>query len=53
MMPFRYLASGGGSLRSLSPGWSYGLWRGVEGLLAPLASQLAMFALIVVERRAR
>ncbi len=51
MMPFRYLASGGVAMRSLSPGWSYGIWRGVERLLAPLDGQLAMFALIVVERR--
>jgi hypothetical protein len=53
LMPFRYLASGGVSLRSLSPGWSYGMWRGVERLLSPLEAQLAMFASIVVERRAR
>ena len=51
MMPFRYLASGGVAMRSLSPGWSYGIWHGVERLLAPLDGQLAMFALIVVERR--
>jgi hypothetical protein len=51
IMPFRYLASGGVSLRSLSPGWSYPLWRAVERLLEPFYDRLAMFALVVVERR--
>jgi SAM-dependent methyltransferase len=48
MMPFRYLASGGISLRSLSPGWTYPLWRKVEG---GFRRRMAMFALVVVERR--
>ena len=51
MMPFRYLVSGGVSLRSLSPAWSYPLWCAVERLLEPFDDRLAMFALIVVERR--
>jgi SAM-dependent methyltransferase len=52
MMPFRYLASGGVSMRSLMPGWSYSLWRTFdEVLLRPLHGSLAMFALIVLERR--
>jgi SAM-dependent methyltransferase len=50
MMPFRYLASGGVSLRSLMPRWTYEFWRGLEQLLSPVMSQIAMFALIVVER---
>jgi SAM-dependent methyltransferase len=50
MMPFRYLASGGVSTRSLMPSWSYGFWRGVERFLNPVMSRIAMFALIVVER---
>ncbi len=49
-MPFRYLLSGGVSLRSLMPGWSFGLWRGVEMLLDPWMDQLAMFARIVLVR---
>lgn len=49
MMPFRYLASGGVSMRSLMPGWSYGFWAGLEYLLTPAMRHLAMFALIVVE----
>ena len=52
MMPFRYLASGGVSMRSLSPGWTYCLWSALERLLAPFNRVLAMFALIVIERRA-
>lgn len=52
-MPFAYLVSGGVSLRSLAPGWSYGLLRSLEGLLAPWNDRLAMFALIDVERLPR
>ncbi|MCM2256349.1 MAG: class I SAM-dependent methyltransferase [Vicinamibacteria bacterium] len=49
-MPFCYLVSGGVSLRSLMPGWSYGAWRGLERALQPLMGQLAMFATIVLRR---
>lgn len=52
MMPFRYLLSGGVSMRSLAPGWLYPVCRGVERLLAPLNRGLAMFALAIVERSA-
>lgn len=48
--PLSYLASGGVSLRQFSPGWSYPLWRGVEGLLSPLMRHVAMFAFIVLRR---
>ncbi len=50
MMPLRYLLSGGVSMRSLMPGWSFGLWRGLERLLSPWMDKVAMFALIVVHR---
>jgi SAM-dependent methyltransferase len=50
-MPFRYLLSGGVSLRGLAPVWSFGLWKAMESLLAPWMRQLAMFAFIAVERR--
>jgi SAM-dependent methyltransferase len=50
MMPFRYLVSGGISLRSLSPDWSFGLWRGLEVALQPWMDRLAMFARIVLRR---
>ena len=50
MMPFRYLLSGGVSLRAFAPDWSFGLWRQIENALGPLSKQLAMFALIVLRR---
>lgn len=50
MMPFRYIVSGGVSLRSLQPGWSYVLWRALEHALQPLMPRLAMFAQIVLQR---
>jgi len=49
-MPVRYLISGGLSLRSLMPGWSFGFWRVCENALGPLRSKCGMFALIVLER---
>jgi SAM-dependent methyltransferase len=49
-MPFRYLVSGGVSMRSLMPGAAFPAWRGFEALLQPWARSLAMFALIVVDR---
>jgi len=49
-MPFRYLVSGGVSMRSLMPGFSFGLWRGIEQCLQPWMKTWAMFALIVLRR---
>jgi SAM-dependent methyltransferase len=49
-MPFRYLLSGGVSMRSLAPGWSCAFWRGLEATLVPLMDKLAMFALICLQR---
>jgi SAM-dependent methyltransferase len=51
MMPFCYLVSGGVSLRSLMPGWSFRLWRGLETLLHPAINNLAMFAQILLIRQ--
>jgi SAM-dependent methyltransferase len=51
VMPFRYLVSGGMSLRNLMPGACYPLWRTLEWGLAPLSGQLAMFARITLERQ--
>jgi SAM-dependent methyltransferase len=51
MMPFRYLVSGGVSLRGLTPAASYPLWKGFERALSPFAGHLAMFAHVVLERR--
>jgi SAM-dependent methyltransferase len=50
-MPFRYLLSGGVSMRSLMPGFTFPWWRWVEARLQPWASTLAMFARIVLVRR--
>jgi SAM-dependent methyltransferase len=49
-MPFRYLASGGVSMRSLSPGFSFPLWSALEVLLSPAMRWLAMFAFVVLKR---
>lgn len=50
MMPFRYLVSGGVSMRALMPGWTTGAWRGIERALKPWMARWAMFALIVIRR---
>ncbi|MGH7846106.1 MAG: class I SAM-dependent methyltransferase [Candidatus Binatia bacterium] len=50
IMPFRYLVSGGVSLRSLTPAWSFGLWRQAENSLNRWSKLLAMFAQIVLRR---
>jgi hypothetical protein len=50
IMPFRYLVSGGVSLRSLMPGYTFRFWRGLENLLHPWMGRLAMFAQIVLQR---
>jgi hypothetical protein len=52
-MPLAYLASGGVGMRSLMPGFSYPLWRGLERMAGPLERSTAMFALIVVESAGR
>ncbi len=49
-LPFRYLLSGGVSLRSLAPGWTFPAWRRVERLLQPWVGRLGMFAQIVLEK---
>jgi SAM-dependent methyltransferase len=50
MMPFRYLVSGGVSLRSLAPAWTFELWDQLENALGRWNNQLAMFAQIVLRR---
>jgi len=52
MMPFRYLLSGGVSLRSLMPGFTFGFWRAIETLLNPWRNNLAMFTQIHLTRQA-
>jgi SAM-dependent methyltransferase len=51
MMPFRYLVSGGVSMRSLMPGFIFSSWRYLEGMLEPRMSSLAMFAFVSVRKR--
>jgi SAM-dependent methyltransferase len=48
MMPFRYLLSGGVSRISLQPGWTFGIWRFLERLLAHWMDSCAMFSKIVL-----
>jgi SAM-dependent methyltransferase len=50
MMPLRYLLSGGVSMRSLTPEFSFGFWRMVEAAMRPQMHNLAMFAHIVLRR---
>ena len=50
MMPFRYLVSGGVSMRGLAPSWSFGLWKQIENAFSNWNDQLAMFAQVVLRR---
>jgi SAM-dependent methyltransferase len=50
IMPFRYLVSGGVSLRSFMPDFTFGFWKWFEGLLNPMMDKIALFALISLER---
>ena len=51
LMPFSYLISGGVSMRSLAPGWSYPIVRGFENLIGRWNRSLAMFALIILKKQ--
>ena len=51
MMPFRYLLSGGVSMRQLMPAWTYSFWRYMERFFRPCMSSSAMFAKIVLVRK--
>jgi hypothetical protein len=50
MMPVCYLLSGGVSLRSLMPGWSFAIWKQIENALSHWNNELVMFAQIVLRR---
>jgi SAM-dependent methyltransferase len=50
MMPFRYLVSGGVSMRTLMPGRTTSLWRFIERACEPQMKKLAMFSLISLRR---
>jgi hypothetical protein len=49
-LPFRYLVSGGVSMRTLMPGFMHSFWLGVERLLASQMERIGMFALIVLRK---
>ncbi len=51
MMPFRYLLSGGMSMRALAPACSYALWRRLESHMERWMKHLGMFAFITLQRR--
>jgi SAM-dependent methyltransferase len=50
MMPFRYLVSGGVSMRSLMPEVTYVAWERVEAALSAWMATLGMFALFSLKR---
>jgi SAM-dependent methyltransferase len=50
-MPMRYLLSGGVSMRSLVPSWTFAPLRAIEETCRPVMSALGMFAHIVLIRR--
>jgi SAM-dependent methyltransferase len=50
-LPFRYLVSGGVTMRPLMPGFSHKAWRGLEQMLEPEMGSLGLFAFIQVRRR--
>jgi SAM-dependent methyltransferase len=52
-LPFRYLVSGGVSMRSLMPGFTHGVWAGLERSLQPQMNRLGMFAFLSLVRRNR
>lgn len=49
-MPFRYMVSGGVSMRPLMPEFLFSFWRGLENCFVPAMHFWAMFALIVVRK---
>jgi SAM-dependent methyltransferase len=50
-MPFRYLVSGGVSMRQLMPEATFPLWRGVERLLERWPRHWSMFAFVQLRQR--
>jgi SAM-dependent methyltransferase len=50
-MPFRYLLSGGVSLRRLMPDCTFNIWKWFENRLDPVMKKAAMFAFISLELR--
>ena len=50
-LPLRYLLSGGVSMRSLMPGWSFSAWRTFENLFGGWMDRVGTFATIVLKKR--
>lgn len=50
MMPFRYLVSGGLSLRSMAPHWTYSTWLLLEKVVSKWIDKWAMFAQITLRK---
>jgi len=50
-MPFRYLLSGGISMRALMPYWSFDQWQRIERWVQPWMGSWAMFAQIVLTKQ--
>jgi len=50
-LPLRYLLSGGVSMRSLMPGWSFSTWKNLERWLDRWMDTVGTFAKIVLVRR--
>jgi len=51
-LPVRYLLSGGVGMRTLMPGFAHGFWAGMERSFDGFRRRLAMFALVVVRKKA-
>ena len=49
-MPFRYLVSGGVTMRNLMPGFTHGAWLGLENLLKSQMPRLGLFAFVAIRR---
>jgi len=50
-MPIRYLLSGGISMRSFMPGWSFSFWRMLEKIFNFTIKKTAMFAMINLQTK--
>lgn len=48
--PFRYLVSGGVSMRQLMPDWTIGIWKTIESIFTPYMDTWGMFAIISIKK---
>ncbi|MCD4779305.1 MAG: class I SAM-dependent methyltransferase [Candidatus Omnitrophica bacterium] len=49
--PFRYLVSGGVSMKQLLPTWTYGFFKGFEWILTPFSNLLGMFCTVELKKK--